>query len=121
MSKSDNGNRRVNYSEQIATASKLLTEVQWIVLQNEGESLESIGAILGLARVRVKQLRSKALEVFRQAIREDIESFLMRLEELEIAEGAVPTLEKCLITFPELNEVEFNILMAICDKKLTVR
>ena len=82
----------------------------------DGDTLEAIGGHLGVASVRVSHIESKALAELIKLFHEEIECFSMKLEKIVFAAGGTLTVEECFTAFPEINESEFIILLAVCQK-----
>ena len=120
MSNSNSCDKQLYFSGLTEKISESLTDIEWIVLERRiiyGDTLESIGATLGAARSRVSYTQNKALDGLIRALNEEIDCFSLMLEKLLSEVGGTLTVEECFTAFPEINETDFNILFAACQKK----
>jgi len=96
-----------------------LTEIQWIVLEIRciyGDSIETIGQHLRAASARVRHIQSKAFDELIKVFEQEIECFSIKLVKQLSDAGSALTIKECLTEFPEIGEVEFNIMFALCQK-----
>ena len=119
MSKSNSCNEPSFLSALAEKMPESLTDIQWNVLERQlvyGDSFEAIGEHLGVASIRVRHIQSNAFDELIKVFHKEIECFSIRLEKLLSDAGGILTVEECFTAFPEINETEFIILLAVCQK-----
>ena len=119
MSKSNSCNEQLDISGLVTRMPESLTEIQWNVIERRliyGDTFEDIGGRLGVANARVQHIQSKAVDELIKVFHKEIKCFSIRLEKILSEAGGTLTAEQCFAEFPEINEAEFNILFAVCQK-----
>ena len=121
MNDSINCDRQANYEDLAKRFSKILSEVQWLIIERRfiyGESLDQIGGeYLGMARSRVRQIEIMAIETIGEQFHHEIECFSEVLEKSLAEAGGALRVKECLRLFANISEAEFRIVLAACLKK----
>ena len=120
MSEKHYSDQSLYFNDLSVRITESLTDMEWIVLERRviyGDTLEDIGATLGLASVRVTHIMNRAVKNVLEQFNEDIESFSIKLEKVLVEAGGVLKIRDCLRSFTEMSENEFMILFAFCMKK----
>ena len=76
-----------------------------------GETLEVVGKSLDVTRERVRQIEKSALGKITKLLSHEINCLVSRLESLITEAGGVLSIDKCTDAFPEMNSVEFIVLL----------
>jgi hypothetical protein len=76
-----------------------------------GETLEVVGKSIDVTRERVRQIEKSSLGKITKLLSHEINCLVSRLESLISEAGGVLSIDKCMDSFPEMNNVEFIVLL----------